>query len=281
MTNLVLVFGSMVAVLVPFAIIAVLLVLFIRRMLRKRAILHPVTQPAEAAHTHKIVSPQQAGRRALCLGAMLQRAGAEAAKNSSVPAQLIDWLRQEGLRDSLSASERALLDRPAGTWGEQELAEVAWRVEALAAIEWAMGLHAILRPYDLRYDQQMAFSPLPLLQPTADFIAQATLRNEYELRQARDVAAFWLQEARTAEVQTNYPQIPHPPQMGYEEVVGQTAQHRREQLLFEALHGESPSFGTPRGPLTRAALASTMRIAAERLGALNWLCGHRQDWDNR
>ena len=54
--------------------------------------------------------------------------------------ELAGWMAKEGIDAAVSPSERALLERPLGSWSDDEIFECVWRSEALAALLWALGM---------------------------------------------------------------------------------------------------------------------------------------------
>jgi len=112
----------------------------------------PVTKP-ETTSASKIVSPQTAAQRALCLRALIRRGEIEillwrASLKSGPPHQLDldalkaearqinEWLKDEALWLTVSDKEKQALNIKPGAWPTQLCKDAAWRAEALGVIGW-------------------------------------------------------------------------------------------------------------------------------------------------
>ena len=96
------------------------------------------------------------------------------------------WLRREQLADALSVRERALISKPLADWTERERNASGWRSESVGVLLWALSSIDDMPAYDTRFE---TLPPLvPLLAPTGDFRATASLRAPDVLGQARETA---------------------------------------------------------------------------------------------
>lgn len=122
--------------------------------------------------------------RALCLRGMIFRAHAEHALDpesgvqrteieyrSDIAVQCVQWLKQQGVWETASVRERALFEKPLGSWHRDEILEGSWRAESLGVLLWALESIKDLPPYDHEADD-------PSIEQLADpHQAQALLAN--------------------------------------------------------------------------------------------------------
>jgi hypothetical protein len=226
--------------------------------------------------------------RLLCLAALQERLKIEIdfERNASDTdprrrlERLLDWMEDEGLRDSLSAIERTLLDRPPGLWREQEAIDVSWRHEAMVAFAWALGVLRALPPYDRQFDEAADPFELPLLLPARGFLERAAMLPAAELAKARDTAEVWMWRARTWSLM-NKPghRANLPDGMTFEQIIALTAEKLGGDGVMEPVDGDFPALGKAYSRLDEAEQSTLASIANERLHAFNWLCGHAVDWD--
>lgn len=96
------------------------------------------------------------------------------------------WLRREQLAEALSVRERALIIKPLADWTERERSDAGWRSESVGVLLWALSSFDDIPAYDTRFETLPAL--VPLLAPTAEFRATASLRSPDLLAQAREAA---------------------------------------------------------------------------------------------
>lgn len=245
----------------------------------------------------RLVSVEEAVRRARCLGAIVARAnvieGAVAmARGQSAEmervaagavaeqyAEMEAGFRADGLWQAFSAYERRLMEKRVGSWTPRELIDATWRAEALGALEWALGLRPSLFPYDEQHDPAALVSELNLSTPHAETLARCRLRSEEEISEARSAAELWLWRARTSQLKRNPAKYQPPPGVTFEEIISIAAQKAGEDGLFTPIENDFPAFGKPYRALSDEELSTMGSIASERLYGLNWLCGFSADWD--
>lgn len=194
----------------------------------------------------------------------------------------VEWMKQEGLWEAASVRERALFEKPFGSWERQELLDGSWRVEALAIFIWALGSRTDLPPYDRQAHETNLESDIASLvshppEPQS-FIAHATLRDVREVRKARDVAELWLWRARTTQLQREHRTPPEG--MTFEGIIAEAAKAGERDGLFKAIDNDFPALGRSYARLSETEWYRMRSIASERLYALNWLCGYSDDWDH-
>jgi hypothetical protein len=96
------------------------------------------------------------------------------------------WLRREQLAEALSVRERALIIKPLADWTERERSGAGRRSESVGVLLWALSSFDDIPAYDTRFETLPAL--VPLLAPTAEFRAAASLRSPDLLAQAREAA---------------------------------------------------------------------------------------------
>jgi hypothetical protein len=248
----------------------------------------------------ELVSADAAARRALCVGAVVQRgafeqmvaaapatlAQAERAKlieaHRKLSDELNDWLKAEGLWDSLSIGERSMLGLRFGSWNEQQRKNSGWRVEALAVLLWALRRVENISPYDRESNLEALQLRLGMRQPAATFLRDSALRPKEEIAKARDRAESWLWRARTHYLQIT-PGAPQPPAglgLTFEQIIAMSAEFAEKDGAFRAIDRDFPVFGKAYAKVTNEEWHQLTSIATERLYGLNWLCGFAEDWDS-
>ena len=237
-----------------------------------------------------MVSAEAAARRALCLAAIVTRAEFEyrilertsAGKRSEEQENHANdinlWLETEGLSSSLSRAEIILLGSPLGEWSPQAIANGQWRGEALAALAWALGV-VPAAGFDQPADPRALLAAVKFMQPATDLISNVALRDEAELRGARNVAELWLWRARSEQVLRQKIAVPLPAGATMESLILDAAAAAESDGVFRRINGDFPAQGRAYRELNDEDASLLRSIATERLYALNWLCGTAPDWD--
>jgi hypothetical protein len=245
-----------------------------------------------AAQKVRSVSSQTASNRALCLASLVLRAQTEyklhpdpddlPSTTNDVDRDFAvrqeDWMKQVGLWEAASARERALLEKPLGTWKRQDVADGQWREETLALLMWAFQSGTVLPPYDEPAFKTEIMKTVPHPSASLDFIANAKLRDSSEIADARDTAELWLWRARTTQLQRDHTKAPQG--MTFQGIVAMTAKAAQAQGLFTAIDSNFPALGKSYAKLSEPDWQTMRSIATERLYGLNWLCGYAEDWDD-
>jgi len=246
----------------------------------------------------RVVSAEDAARRALCLLAVRFRGDIEQLLVSiketrpdifkesiqdfqGTDNKLKEKLKRDGLWASLSNNERKLLEKPLGSFSEQDLINVAWRAEALLVSLWALGKHSEIPSYDAQAaDAAPAlFENLRFPDSVSDYISKAVLRPEAEISKARNLAELWHWRARTTELQVKGDNYNLPPGLTIPQILAMTSEKAKEDGLFVPIRNDFPAFGKAYAELTEEEWSIMQSIAMERHYALNWLCGFASDWD--
>lgn len=224
--------------------------------------------------------------RLVVLGAVCRRAFLEArpdeVADDGPEAERYDlaaWLRGEGLASIVSPAERALLDAPLGRLDAEAVAAASWQSEAMVALGWALGLVDAMPPYDRAADPASLLSSVPApWEATAPFRDGARLRDETAVAFERERAEVWHWRAETEEALTFATRRDRAELLA---AVREVAGDALAAGILPRLAGDDfPASDRPYRDLDPAALVELGAIAAERLRALNWLCGFGSNWDD-
>lgn len=136
----------------------------------------------------------------------------------------------------------------------------------------------------MAYDQEVGHenfkNGVQLLEITRHNYHQASMRSEKEISDAREMAKLWLWRGRISLIQKNPSQYPPPPPgKSFKQLINEAATEAEKEGLFKAIDHDFPAFGKAYSQLTEDELMICIKIAYERLRALNWLCGLGKDWD--
>jgi hypothetical protein len=182
-------------------------------------------------------------------------------------------MEEQALWQALSSRERSLMEKPLGTWEEQEAADGEWRKDSAVVLLWALGQGGELLPYDKEADDLA----LPPFDDARKFINGAKLRSSEEIEKGRQAAELWLRRARTTQLQMEH--VDPPKGMTFETIIGITAEGAEHSGYFKAVGKDFPAHGKPYSQLSEDEWETMRSIATERLYAFNWLCGYSADWD--
>jgi hypothetical protein len=183
-----------------------------------------------------------------------------------------------GLWSALSSRERALMEKPVGSWSTQDIADGQWRAEALRALLWALKSFPSLPPYDQQVPIEAVTAVLPPPNRCQRFIRNAALRDENEITRARSTAELWLWRARTTQLQMSGATAPEG--WTFEKIISVTADQARTEQLFTPIDQDFPALNKPYSKLSEDEWHTMRSVAQERLYALNWLCKYAEDWDS-
>ena len=219
--------------------------------------------------------------RAIVLATVLRRISLDGPGNSGDTAEeafdLREWLRDQQLLADLVPRELALLERPVDSLPESEVGSCTWQAAALAVLAWA--LHIIdLPPVDSGHDVPAALAAIPTpWDATSGFIAAARLRPDDEIIAERERAEIWLWRATAEALRRDAPGVVDELAATIAEVVAEAA---AAGLIQDTADGDFALGGLPVHDVTPEALDALQMIAAERLRALNWICGFGNSWDD-
>lgn len=231
-------------------------------------------------------SPREVAERALILSAICRRAFLEerpdGVEDDDPEAELFDlvaWLRAEGLDAVATDDERRLLHARVGRLPADDAAEASWRTEALVALGWALDLLPEMPPYDAAADPAAVLAAVPApWSPTAAWRRDARLRSEAAIAAEREHAELWHWRAETADL---FVIADAAERAALATAVRDVAAEARNGgILPHLLHDDFPARGGPYRLLGFEAVAELGAVAAERVRALNWLCGFGSGWND-
>lgn len=236
-----------------------------------------------------LVTASAAARRSLCIASILARTNLESEarlesrdkssenSDSFFQKKQREFLQENGLWDALSSRERTLLEKPYGSWSTQEIADGQWRAEALGIMLWALNQIHDIPPYDKESSAEGVMNALPSPGSSRQFVSSAALRNENEIREARNVAELWLWRARTTQLQLSGASPPDG--WTFEKIISTAAEAAQHKKLFTPIEHDFPALNKAYSKLSDEEWHTLRSIAQERLYALNWLCKYADDWD--
>ena len=246
-----------------------------------------------------LVAAEQAARRAICLAAVVMRSQYELVmkipeERSDLEPEAIDtllgehrrfttelnkWLRDEGLWEHLSAKERGLMSKEAGSWTRDDCADASWFLESGGVIAWSVGLLDAVPAYDQSFHETAFIRAARLHKPVSETLKRAWLRSEEDIRGARGAAELWMWRARTTILMREPDKYKPPADLTFDQVISMTVEGAEKEGLFMAAGGDFPAFGTAYRDLSHEQWLEMHGIAYERLRGLNWVCGYEPDWD--
>lgn len=136
--------------------------------------------------------------RALMVGALLERARLESARDEARFTALRTWVDERGLFGNLGPDGVELFEGTLGSWSDEDIDAVDWTGEELVLLLWALQ-KADFPTLETRSDSAALVARLPLLGPADAFIDEAVLRPIDELEVHRALSEALL-EAIRAEV---------------------------------------------------------------------------------
>jgi hypothetical protein len=229
--------------------------------------------------------PDVVGARCIVLTALLRRVWIEASVSAGLAGDWAgeafdyrEWLRTEGLWDSLTAGEQRALVCAPGEFREPELSAAAWQAEGLGTLGWALGLADRLPPGDLSdVATVVAAVPAPWDQ-TSDWLSEQVLRPEDLVARERDRAELYewrisIEEPRRAATGTE--------RSRNASIIREvSAEAAAADLLESPGAGDFTIGGRALASYTLDDLEKLSALTEERLRALNWLCGFGTSWDD-
>lgn len=224
--------------------------------------------------------------RALCMGALLKRSEIEFSiqdylndTDIKYHEALNQWLVNEKILQHLSKTEQVLLAKPIGTWSGRTLKMVSQRTEALGIMLWSLNRLDNLPYYDTEFETIDSLAPLDILHSTIDFIWLATLRSDYDLRQARDQAELWNWRSRARELKRMG--VRPPEGVSFNEIIRMTTDRAYANgHILSPIQDDFPAFNKPYAYLNPDEYALLSSIAYERYSALSWICEISSEWES-
>jgi Domain of unknown function (DUF4272) len=196
-------------------------------------------------------------------------------------------LRQAGLWEYLSSSERELAGSTVVTMSPQQQFNATWRMEAAQVIVWALGLTPHLPPYDV-HAQRDVLNEIPT-EDIPRFVSSAQLREESEIDQARADAELWHWRSRTRQLVEEGREFPADEESraagfrSYDDVVRFIARKLTgETRMVACIEEDFPAKGKAYRKLSAQEWSEVRSVTVERHFALNWLCGYSlgNEWDH-
>ena len=230
-------------------------------------------------------APAVVASRAVVLSVVCRRAHLELAPGDLGPDDpegerfdLAAWIAEEGLDPILTPAEQRLLKTRVGKLARAGVLAASWRIEGLAVLAWALTLLDDPPAYDSPVEPTalLALIPAPWASTRA-LRTTANLRPESEIADERERAELWHWRAETA---ATSPGPSRGDDRDLRSLVREVAEEAYAAGLLAPLAGHDfPISGRPYRELNPDARETLAIVAAERLRALNWLCGFGPIWD--
>jgi Domain of unknown function (DUF4272) len=229
-------------------------------------------------------SASEVARRAIVLSTVLQRTALEESsteEDTELLGEIFDlreWLRTEHLDVEVSAKEAEILGLPLGTVAREDRTELSWQTEALAVLLWSLGAQP---PAQQRFAAEPAalFEVLPRPWDSVDeFVGAATLIAESEIAREREAIDVWHWRATAEALRREASGIER---QSYELAIRDVlAEASVAGYLESRRQGDFTFGGRPVPELSEHELSELTAATAERLRALNWICGFGSTWDD-
>ena len=228
--------------------------------------------------------PREVAERCIILAALIRRLWIESSFASADPGDwraeafdLREWLRAEGLWNSLTTDEMDFLQRSVGDAAEDQTAAVAWQAEGLTTWGWALGLADTLPPGDLGDVTTLVQAVPAPWDNISEWTRAAHLRSETEIATERDRAEIL--EWRIG-IESSRRLSGGQERADYVAAIAEVVREARASALLEPDSDTDFTIGeTLVSSFTDRELERLSALAEERLRALNWLCGYGSTWD--
>ena len=227
-------------------------------------------------------TPAEIRTRILILAAILRRLGVENAaldEEGDPHADAFDereWLRDRGLTQALTPQEAAILDSPPGSIAPEAVVEASWLGEALVTLAWAIGA-ADMPPADATEDPRPVMNLVPRPWDAIDpWLADPSLVSESDAVREREVAEIWHWRATTEILRRGGPATDR---QDYEAAIREVAAEAVSAGILPALRdGDFPVRSRSIKDVSESDVDQLIAVTAQRLWALNWLCGFGDSW---
>jgi len=188
------------------------------------------------------------------------------------------WLITESLDADQSPTEQRLLSAPVGSLTADEITEATWRIEAVQALAWSVGLLPSLPPPWTEANGAALLSSIPApFDSAGPFTDRLTLRDDESLAGERERAELWLwRSSLAAEFATaagNQRRTLH-------SAIAETARAARASGTLAATDRDFLVDDVELQSIPAAVIDRITAVSAERLHALNWVCGFGEHWDS-
>jgi hypothetical protein len=241
---------------------------------------NPKTPPPAADYSRKdgLRSPAEIMDRVQCLLALvsraqyeneLQRDGVQVDQIKATIATMQNWFKEQGLINTFSAKERALVLMDGGTWQQNDVLQSHWRTESMATLLWALGKLQEMPPFGIRIVPKIYKTGLPQGASDEDWGKDVQPRNREQVVRMRELANLWHWRSRTRLMQL---QGMSPPQgETYGQTVARAVDYARQQGLIMEPGGDLTVKGITFTKLDQQAFGEAFSSSLERHYALNWL----------
>lgn len=186
---------------------------------------------------------------------------------------LREAFEEAGLAGMLGPGEWDFLSKTPFEWSPQQVVDASWRVEAAAAVLWALGVIESLPGYDTRSGHEV-LKMIPAGEIRV-FVEGATLIGRERIEHKRDEAERWLWRSRARAMQEQG--MKPGEELGvesYDQLVRIVAKESARSGLLDAVVDEDfCAMGKAYRDLQGDEWAMVRSITVERHFALNWLCG--------
>lgn len=221
--------------------------------------------------------------RAICLGAMLLRNEYEMYTKKLItdpmipitndyPTRVTSWYSSNKISDYLSSRERELLNKPWGSWTNQEIINTSWRNQALGVLLWSLSYYEEIPKPPIGFTlQNNLLSKLHALESIQTFLTDAKLRSVSEIREERDRAEHWHWRSR----------IGINPSKELTSYIKEAADHGyKDGFNQKPIQNDFPVSDKAFKDLNEKQYRAVSSIIMERHYTLNWLCGFSKNWDD-
>jgi hypothetical protein len=226
--------------------------------------------------------PADVGARIIILATLLRRlslediAPSDPDEAASEAFDLREWLRDQGLTQLLTPREAEILALPPGQVPPADMTELSWQGEALAALSWAAQLGP-LPPHGAAADLHSLLPGIPApWEAIAPWIADLTLIPESAIASERERAEIWHWRAT---VEASRRVAPPTERHAYEDAIREVTDELSQAGLLSLAANDDVRHWQNVQRLTDRNVDDLIAITAERLRALNWLCGFGDSWD--
>lgn len=226
--------------------------------------------------------PSEVGARIILVAALCRRAMFELSPDDVDDAEgerfdLAAWIREEGLASMLSADERQFLEMRVGGLSRELAEDITWNVERLAMLAWGANIVQELPAFTEQSEPRALLDAVPSpWDPTRTFLKSLVLRSEEDVALAREGAEIWYWRL-TLESEMRFTTGKELTQL--RSIVRDVAREAAESgIIDRPVSGDFGIEGVPVGKVPLDELSHIEDIVAERLRALNWLCGFGASW---
>jgi Domain of unknown function (DUF4272) len=229
-------------------------------------------------------APAEAAARAIVLASLLRRLALEPTVGEAgedPAAEVFDlrqWLIGEGLDAAMTPREAEFIRRSPGSLTPNEIADISWQGEALAALAWALGLVGAQTPgRSAPIEPLLEAIPEPWASPRR-WSEEAKLLPEPDIAQERERAEVWHWRAVAESLRRDA--SPRERQE-IETAVREVTMNALASGLIET--SIAADFAVEGDAVRRMPVLDLDRLvmtSRARLHALNWLCGFGDSWDD-